>query len=192
MKLLSIDTETTGLDPQRCGVLEVGAVLFEPHIRLEAGVRVDSRWQFYEALVDNQFLQGDAFALQMNQEVLAEISGAKPTHIPILKANLVATRLRDFLLANGVSPENKVTIVGKNYDAFDRRFLEKLPGWKIHIDPLVERRALDLGSLFFRPGDGRVLNLQSCLERIGIKQSVKHRAMDDAMVVATCISRYYA
>lgn len=191
MKLLSIDIETTGLDTDRCGILEVGAVLFEPKVTLEKGIRVDSRWQFFECLVDNHTIQGEPYALAMNHEILAEISGQKETHRPLVKAGQIAIRLANWLREHGVTAEEKVTVVGKNYASFDEKFLEKLSGWNSLIKPLCERRTLDVGSLFFTPEDGKVVGLEECLKRVGTAGLVTHRALDDACAVATAISRLY-
>lgn len=188
MKLLSIDVETTGLDPARCGILEVGAVLFDP----KPVIGNKSRWQFFECLVDNQFIQGEPYALQMNKEILAEICGVHKTHREKYKANVIPVVFRDWLLSHDVTKDNKVTIVGKNYCSFDEKFLSKLPGWSAYVAPLCERRVLDVGSLYFDPADGKILNLESCLGRIGVQTVVRHRALDDATDVATAVSRFFA
>lgn len=192
MRLLSIDVETTGLDPNTCGIIEFGAVLFEPKTILVNGERRDKRWQFFECLVDNNTIQGEPYALSMNAGILAEIAGRKPAKMPKLKAASIALRLRDWLLQHGVSEDNRVTIVGKNYCAFDEKFLSRLPGWNIHVRPLCHRRVLDVGSLYFDPTqDERVPSLEECLNRVGINTEVKHRALDDACDVATSVTRLF-
>lgn len=192
MKLLSIDIETTGLNPHNCSVLEVGCVLFDPCPDLATTTPDERRWQTFECLLDNRRIQGEAYALQMNQDILAEIAGVKKTHRQLLRAAQIGPAVSEWLTSFGVNPSNKATIVGKNYDAFDRQFLERIPGWKEFVNPFVERRVLDVGSLYFRPDDGKVVNLVSCLKTIGItKTDVSHRALDDALDVATAVSRFF-
>ena len=190
MKLLSIDIETTGLDPAFCSTLEVGAVLFDPDPNLDEPSE-SRRWGTFERLIKHTRIQGEPYALQMNQKILAELAGVEKTHIPIVFGPQVGPQLREWLQERGVNPDNKVTIVGKNYDAFDRQFLDRLPGWKDFINPVVERRTLDVGSLYFSPSDGRVQPLDKCLEVIGCRDLVTHRALDDALAVATAVSRFF-
>lgn len=192
MKLLSIDIETTGLDPSTCSVLEVGCVLFDPQPDLNSTPQ-ERKWKTFERLIEHSRIQGEPYALQLNQEILAELSGVKKTHRQIIKAAELGSQVAQWLRLEGVSAENKATIVGKNYDAFDRQFLNRVPGWNQFISPIVERRTLDVGSLFFNPEDGKVVNLTSCLKVIGVdKHDVSHRALDDALDVATAVSRFFS
>ena len=191
MKLLSIDIETTGLDPRTCSVLEIGAVVFDPQPVIQGGDPAKRRWQTFEYLLKHTRVQGEAYALGMNADILKEITGQKRTHIPIGNVTEVITNFRGFLLDN-IAAGEKYTIVGKNYDAFDAHFLDRLPGWSQRILPLCERRTIDLGSLCFCAEDGKVLNLDGCLAKLGIRGMVTHRALDDAMAVATGVSRFFA
>lgn len=191
MRLLSIDIETTGLDPAYCSTLEVGAVLFDPDPDLQSETPEQRRWQTFERLISHKRIQGEPYALQMNQKILAELAGVERTHIPIVAASNVGPGLADWLAFHGVTKDNKVTIVGKNYDAFDRQFLNRLPGWKAFVEPYVERRTLDVGSLYFSPSDGKVESLDKCLEVVGCRDLVTHRALDDALAVATSVSRFF-
>ena len=194
MKLLSIDIETSGLDPENCSILEIGAVLFDPDPALVADGFVNAagrKWQTFECLVSHKTIQGEPYALAMNHEILSEISGLKKTHRQIVKAESAMFLLRKFLVDNSIGNEG-ATIVGKNFDAFDARFLEKHQSWHTQVKPLVQRRTLDVGSLCFRPGDGAVKNLATCLVSLGVDDTVSHRALDDALQVATAVTRFFA
>ena len=191
MKLLSIDIETTGLDPATCSTLEVGCVLFDPQPDLNATPQ-ERKWKTFERLIEHSRIQGEPYALQLNADILAELAGVEKTHIQIVKAAELGPQVAQWLRLEGVNAENKATIVGKNYDSFDRQFLNRVPGWNEFISPLVERRTLDVGSLYFNPEDGKVVNLESCLKKIGIDTSVNHRALDDALQVATAVSRFFS
>jgi len=191
VKLLSIDIETTGLDPATCSTLEVGCVLFDPQPDLNATPQ-ERKWKTFERLIEHSRIQGEPYALQLNADILAELAGVEKTHIQIVKAAELGPQVAQWLRLEGVNAENKATIVGKNYDSFDRQFLNRVPGWNEFISPLVERRTLDVGSLYFNPEDGKVVNLESCLKKIGIDTSVNHRALDDALQVATAVSRFFS
>jgi DNA polymerase III epsilon subunit-like protein len=190
MKLLSIDIETTGLDPATCSTLEVGCVLFDPQPDLNATPQ-ERRWKTWECLIEHSRVQGEPYALQLNHDILAELAGVKKTHRQILKAAEVGPKVAQWLRLEGVNAENKATIVGKNYDAFDRQFLNRVPGWNQFLSPIVERRTLDVGSLYFCPDDGKVVGLEACLAKIGVDDSDSHRALDDALQVATAITRFF-
>ena len=191
MKILSIDTETTGLDPTNCSVLEFGAVIFDPSPVIQGGDPALRRWQTFECIIKHQRVQGEPYALGLNAEILNEIAGEKETYRPIWDVTTFITNFRGFLLDNQPEDE-KFTITGKNYDAFDRGFLDRVPGWRQRILPLCERRTLDLGSLCFDPADGKVVGLKECLAKLGIIEDVSHRALDDALQVATGVSRFFA
>jgi hypothetical protein len=166
-------------------------VLFDPQPALDATPQ-ERRWKTFERLIEHSRIQGEPYALQLNQNILAELAGVQKTHIQVIKAAELGPQVAQWLRLEGVNAENKATIVGKNYDAFDRQFLNRVPGWNEFITPLVERRTLDVGSLYFNPDDGKVVSLESCLKTIGFDASVSHRALDDALMVATAISRFFA
>ena len=86
----------------------------------------------------------------------------------------------------------KVTVVGKNFDRFDLQFLKRMKGFDLFLEPLLERRTLDVGSLMFNPSKrDKVPNLRQCLEDLGIRVSIPHRALQDALLTATVCSRLF-
>lgn len=187
MRLISIDIETTGLDPSYCSVLEVGAVIFDPQpVPGENCFRARP----FECLLKHDRVQGEPYALQMNQEIMQELAGVKKTHVSILNATEFTTRFRDFIVKH--SGGVKLHPCGKNYGSFDQQFLQRIPGWNQNVKPLLNFRSLDVGSLYFNPRDEKILGLPQCLERIGCSGTVTHRALDDALAVMTAVTRFYS
>lgn len=193
MKIISIDVETTGLNQTNCSVLEFGAAIFNPRPPKPGFA---PKWETFECLIAHSWIQGEPWALQMNQEILAEIAGAKKTYRDILTVTEFITNFRGFCLdhreVNDEGGFDKYTVAGKNFDRLDFQFLKRIPGWTQRIEPLVERRTLDVGSLFFNPDDDKIVNLTQCLEKVGQSGLVTHRAVDDALAVATAVTRFFA
>lgn len=188
MRLVSIDIETTGLDPDRCSVLEIGAVDFDPQAQIKSDA---GRWQFFDLLIKHSFVQGELYALQMNQEILAELAGVKRSTKRIVSAATAVILFASWLKDQGYSEENKATLCGKNVGSFDLQFLRRLPGWRIKVDPLLNHRMLDVGSVFFDPGSG-VPSLAKCASKVNHTPTREHRALDDACTVATVLTRVYS
>ena len=161
--IISIDIETTGLDPENCQILEIGMVTQEG--------------KEFHCYVDNGIIIGEAYALQMNQKILKKIAEGNAISVyDVVKA------MKDWLPVD-------FTVVGKNFGSFDLQFLKKLPDWDIKIRP----RIIDVGNLYWRPeSDGsRLPNLMTCMERARITGPVPHTALEDAQLVMTLVSRYY-
>lgn len=193
MKLVSIDIETTGLNPETDQILEFAAVCFDPQPEIAKDGKVNEsgrRWHQFECLVKHDRYSGDAYALGLNADILNELAGRKKTYRITMTTSELVHEFRKWLDQQGFNKDNKGTILGKNYASFDGQFLRRIPGWTGL--PLHHHRVLDPGSLLFNPSDGRVRNLKECLERIGIRKDISHRAIDDARDTATVVSRFFA
>lgn len=180
---VSIDLETTGLNPDYCQILEFGAII-------DNGENIHDL-PFFAAYIINDPIVGQPFALQMNQQILKNIALRSTTwsHNYLYPKEL-APRFHDFLKGHGYTRDTKITVAGKNFAGFDDRFLSKLPNWTKHIR--TRQRVLDPGPLYWKPKtDGFVLpDLQECMRRADIKGEVQHNAIDDAMVVVKLIRKY--
>jgi len=177
---VSIDIETTGLNPENCQVLEIGAVIDDGTTPIEDCLT-------FHCYVDHGLILGEPFAVSMHATILRRIATHEEGYT-YLQPWEVATRFRDFLKGNGLDPENeKVFVAGKNYAAFDARFLAKLTNWDKHIKP--HHRILDPAALYWQPEtDGVELpDTKTCMERAGISGEVAHTAVEDAQVVVRLI-----
>lgn len=137
MKYVSIDIETSGLDSVRHQILEFAAVLW-----LDDGPIMEQPY-FRKAVRQYGDIIGDPFALVMNMDLLREISTNKCWTIDNILSNFT-----DFLSGYGVTPENRVQVIGKNFASFDLQFLKYQPNWPSH---LISHRVLDVGSLYATP-----------------------------------------
>lgn len=180
MKVVSVDVETTGLDPRKDQILEFAAVLFDL-----PGEPIDH----FHRLVWHERIEGHPRALAMNAAILVELADAdRPVSLKVVHVHGLYSDFRSWLYRH--VGDAKVTLAGKNAGAFDLQFLRSLPGWR---DDLFRHRILDPGSLYFNPGlDSDYLpDLATCRERAGLDKQVKHRALHDAIAVMECIRAYY-
>lgn len=201
MKYVSIDIETTGLDPDQDQVLQVALVLED--IQQAAYVKVEDLPTF-ACLVWHPRYIGDAYALGLNGDILkaiascdnndpdgAEIRGRR---LPVYPAHSEYPReggltweeqackwLNEQLGNDG----KKLNAAGKNAAGFDLQFLK---------GPLKERfrhRVLDPGSMFWsRSLDTECLpSLADLKKRYNLGDDVAHDAIDDARDVVRVIRK---
>ena len=168
--IVSIDIETTGLDPDKHSVLEIAAVI-------DRGEEIENCEVIHCYVVHEEVL-GNLCALNMNKRAIEQIVERGP--FVYLKPHEV----RDFF--NARLPKEQFTVAGANFAYFDARFLEKL-GWL----PNCFHRIMDIGNLcwnFALDGD-KLPGMQTCLNRVGIKGNIKHNAIDDARDVLRIIRK---
>ena len=182
---VSIDIETTGLNPKNCQVLEIGALI-------DDGTTPIEQCPTFHCYIDYALILGEPFAVSMNQAIIRRIATHEEGYT-YLSAWDVALRFRDFLKEHGLDSENeKIVVAGKNFASFDARFLSKITGWDKHVN--IHHRILDPAALYWRPEtDGVELpDLKTCMHRAGLTGEVAHTALEDAHVVALLIRQAIA
>lgn len=178
MFILSVDVETSGLNPEINQIIELALVLFNT----ETKERKKASW-----LVQHENYTGDAFALAMNKEIFDELKEPSKSKEFIISHKYLGEYIDLFLKTNNVSLP--VTVCGKNFGSFDLLFLKKIkdfnPDWFHH-------RNLDIGTLFFQiDKDDCLPSLSECKKRAGLPDKVSHRALDDANDIIDLITIYY-
>ncbi len=133
---ISIDIETTGLNPDTCQILEIGAV-FEDW---KTPVNELKTFNYY---VFNTPVVGEHFALSMphNVRIMRYIATHK-AGVHILKEGEVVHELAEWLISIKFPVRGEsFTPAGKNFGSFDLQFLKRLPGWdsKINVGPSRHR-----------------------------------------------------
>jgi len=177
---VSVDIETTGLNPENCQILEIGAVI-------DDGTTPIEHCPTFHCYVEHGLILGESFALSMHQNILRRIATREEgyTYLPSWD---VVLKFRDFLKQHGLDPENeKIVVAGKNYASFDAHFLSKLTGWDKHIK--THHRILDPAALYWQPEtDGvKLPDTKTCMQRAGISGEVAHTAIEDAQMVIRLI-----
>ena len=179
-KYVSLDIETTGLNPENCQVLEIGAVI-------DDGTTPIEECTTFHCYIDHGLILGEPFAVSMHPTILRRIATHEDGYT-YLQPWEVASQFRDFLKQHGLDSENEsVFVAGKNFASFDARFLAKLTNWDKHVR--THHRILDPAAMYWRPEiDGVELpNTKTCMERAGIDGEVAHTAVEDAIVVVRLI-----
>ncbi|MFW9874474.1 MAG: hypothetical protein ACFFG0_15315 [Candidatus Thorarchaeota archaeon] len=176
---LSIDIETTGLDPEYCQILEIGAVW-------ETWNKPIDELPCYRAAIKHQKYVGDAYALWLNHRLLKEINdkgGLFPSDISYSFYNWLHESC-DWDRKSSITP------AGKNFNSFDRQFLNKIINFESEIK--LSHRAIDPAMLYWNPKiDIKLPNLSECYKRAGLNPEVAHTAIDDAKGIIKLIRKYY-
>lgn len=188
-KLVSVDIETTGLDPNKHSVLEVAAVVF--HLDPE-NTLVDT----FHAFIKHDVVHWDdsTFDFHMkngyfdyrSSEAVRDVSRLHPGGF---YEAFVAFLARSGAYDDTVTRGGGATAVGKNFASFDLQFLKRLDPRFSHTpnrSELFKHRTVDIGNLVWNPlTDGVTLpESKLCAQRLGYSAAgVTHRALDDATIM---------
>jgi oligoribonuclease (3'-5' exoribonuclease) len=180
---VSLDIETTGLDPETCQILEFGAVI-------DSLDRPRDERKEFQCFVVHDRIVGEPYALAMNHEILRILAEKeKYPQYRFLRWTDVSYEFSRWLKQN--TPESKShTAGGKNFAGFDLRFLRRLPGWKENVR--LRHRYIDPAELWWNPEiDGTLLpDSDTCLARAEIAKSTAHRALADAHDTCELVRRW--
>lgn len=181
MKYISIDIETTDLNPETGQILSFGAIIEDTENLLS----FDKIPKFYR-LIHWEQIKGSTEALAMNGGTLQEIADAIKTQSSnLIKIHQLSDVFSTWL--NTQELEDKYVIAGANYQAFDDTFLCKVEHWEGWIKQNCYSRVLDPSILLIDwKTDHKLPSLQICLDRCGIQKSVTHNALEDAWDVIQC------
>lgn len=184
MIILSIDTETTAIDPKDGQLLSLGAVAYDTVKNENLGV--------FHGCVNYPSFYGEPIALSMNAELLRYIGEGKGDDI-YNNLDSLFTAFGEFLSELVFDKQLKVTLCGKNFLSFDEKWLDAKCDetyrytFRQTFDQVTfTRRYLDVGPMFAIMTDEEVPNLQLCMYRAGMKQTVTHNAQQDARDVLNC------
>lgn len=191
MKYVSIDIETTSLDPTCNVILEVGLV-FEDML----AKRPIEELPKYRILLPREQYTVTPFIMKLHRELFEELDGLKLDGAPWKQSGSLYTCYPNTLgdVINKIvyiderfyQPGDSIIAAGKNVGAFDIPFIKRLaPGIKF------KHRTLDPMMLYLRPEDEVPPDLKTCAGRAGIELTKHHSAVGDALDVVRLIRRYY-
>lgn len=208
MLYISIDTETSGLDPENCQLLEFGAIIEDTSKKLP----FDEIPKF-KRLIFNEEIKGNPFALNMNSRIISVFAEYQSLHGKFVEGNAserdminfisennitsiekLATAFYSFLIENGF--ENRkghqitINVAGKNFGMFDYGFIKLIPEIEKYVK--FKSRILDPAILCVDwENDKQLPSLDECKKRHGIEGDVTHDAIEDAWDVIQVLRKYY-
>jgi DNA polymerase III epsilon subunit-like protein len=181
MKYFSLDIETTGLDPNKHSILEIG-VVFDDLANPNHDI-YDINNQF-RALINPNDIVYNTFAMKMNLNLIEEINNANfkyPNDSEACKS------LADWLLLKRYIGGGEFVFAGKNCATFDLPFIQSKYGdfraitkYKYVLDPAI---------LYMKKDDEKVPNTALCSERAGIVNKNPHSAISDAIEICELIRK---
>lgn len=174
-QIVWMDTETTGLEPTKCGIIELAAVIQYPGRNKPA--------DYYSEEMNPGAVEISEYALKVNQISEEKISAAAPID--------QALRLFDGLI------EDRAVIAGWNVSGFDIPFLKtayERAGikWRFHhhcLDMMVVANWLK----FVGAIHPKSLSLQNMAKYLGIDAQAfgpAHRAMPDVYTTLAIAKRF--
>ncbi len=177
--MIIVDIETSGLDPNKHGILEIASLKFEaPNISYQSYCRLDE---------DDEI---DSKALEINGQSKEEIRDSNR-----LSQKQVLIEFFDFIKKQG-----DFYIAGENVGSFDWSFI-KIKSEKYSLDFPLQHRTFDLqtlaqtkyeqvyGKLLIENGKSK-MGLPQILEFVGMRdERKKHGALEDCKLEAECFSR---
>lgn len=179
--------ETTGLDPDRCDILEFAAIADDTSDLLPVAELPRLR-----VLFPRSHYTWEDSALGMHAGLRAEIAairgGGRPapdTEVVREFGNIGLGRRLE-LWMGGFGWTDRVVLAGKNVANFDLRFLRKRSDWP---DRNFLHRVIDPAMWSMRADDEAPPALAECLARAGLPDAVSHRAMDDAEQVVRLVRK---
>lgn len=197
IKYVSIDIETSGIDPNKDEILSVGLAIEDTNNILP----LEEIPQIEFIITRDRIEGGNIFALNMNKRLIEKInnynlsknkSKFQTEHDCVfVPLDVLAVAVRDFLEDNGLDCREKINVAGKNFAGFDNLFLQQVPGWNKFIK--THQRVIDPATSFVDwQLDTNLPNLSGCKERAGLDVlEVTHESLKDALDIIKVLRKLY-
>lgn len=192
MKYVSIDLETTGLNPDNCQILEVAAVYNDDALPL-------ALCPIFHRYIWHEVVKGEHYALTMNAELIKEIYDEHRAKCnEVIAPDTLQYHFRDWLIEHeypttmnddGLSVVKNVVVAGKNFASFDTHFLAK---YEVHDLVKFHHRVIDPTMYYHEKDDVTPPDTVNCMLRSGLQTGpMTHRAIDDAKNVIALVRTHF-
>lgn len=180
VKYVSLDLETTGLNPEKCNILMVSMVVEDTKNKLPL-----KELPHFTRIIKPNSIIGEPYALWLNGWILEMLAGQKEPKYPILEEEQFVPHVLTFLQEQ-FPDVKRVVLAGKNVGTFDMRFLPKT------LQSKFFHRVLDPGSIFIDWNVDEVPpDMKLCKERVSLSGEVTHDAYEDALDVISLLRTRY-
>lgn len=196
MKYISIDLETTGVDPNADQILEFGAIIEDTERQLSY-----NDIPKFAALVRHKRIFGSPIALEMNARIIKIFSDYDkiPSYqqserdsykkenkivephelVPLFYSFVSEHYFKSPVRFRPEAQPLKFTVAGKTFDAFDRNFLGNYADYNRYLS--MQKRGIEPAHYFVDwKMDTELPSMAICKERAGINGNVAHIALSDA------------
>jgi oligoribonuclease (3'-5' exoribonuclease) len=189
LKYLSIDIETTGVDPLNDQILSVGAIVEDTSIKSDF-----KDLPKIHLILKHDRINGNPYAIQMNNSIIRYISGKeKPPSLDdekfgyteTIDPSLLESYLIHFIQSH--MGNKKVVAAGKNFGSFDFQFLKQHGS----LGLFFAHRSIDPAMMYIDWNEDYPPNLETCKEKAGLPKLVSHNALEDAWDVIQCLRKFY-
>jgi oligoribonuclease (3'-5' exoribonuclease) len=186
MKYCVIDLESTGVNPEIHQIIEFAAVIDD----LKDQKPLDLLPKFQTYILHDNYV-GESHALAMHTNIFKKLANWQKIDVRVCRPENLFKVFHTFLILHGYEVDQsnmiKVNAAGKNFAAFDKRFLDKLPN--DHV--IFRHRTLDPAILYLDPFDDVIPDTKECYLRAGMSDEVAHTALDDALGVVKLLRRRF-
>lgn len=177
MKYISLDLETTGLDPDCCDILQIG-MIYDDGV---SPVKDLPRISIYNC---KKSYYCEPFAAAMNKVHFERICAKTPGHRYCSTPEELRQTVEGFV--SKFDMDGRLRLAGANIGMFDWQFI-RVDGCFNGLK--AAHRMLEIGSACLLPGDLWIPSLPECCERNGIAVDPAscHDAVYDAELVVRCV-----
>lgn len=191
MIVVHLDIETTGLDPQKHQIIEIGMIVDDLTTRPQDWDPVDKLPRFH-CYVKHDLFQIDPNCLGLHEAMWPKVLKEGST------LSTAKMQIAEFLSTQGFGnshkPPQKVVFCGKNVGSFDLQFL-KTAGILEYLRTVgisVAHRCIDVGTLWANLADAVPPELKECCKRAGLGEVVvPHTALGDNELTVQCVRAHY-
>lgn len=178
MRYVSIDIETTGLDPASCVMIEIAAIVDDTQLPFE------EREEFHHYINPGN-VTGSMEAIAMHLDKWPRIveDGMLPAYVA---AQLLNFFTENFCGEGEMIHDKRPVVAGKNFASFDLNFLSP---WFAELGIIPNYRYLDPTALWLEPEDVEPPDLAVCCVRAGIPFKDQHDALEDAAAVCLLLRK---
>lgn len=174
MRYISLDIETTGLDPRDNQILEIAVVVETGDLSTPVEKLPHKVWRFH-----HEYMSGSIVAFAMNARLITEIATNKESCCGDYQTAFAE-------IAKIAKEHGTKNIAGKNFGTFDSRFLDY---WGFSERLQYTKRVIDPAMLYVDwDKDETLPDTKTCLQRAGLEPPKDiHDALSDARTVIRLI-----